>query len=1047
VTINQGIAQGDDSQYGLYSGASDTDVIRFGTGITASDIVFSFDPNNSSTLTLSVAGTTDAIYLQGWRDEASRQIERFEFSDGAVWTSDTVPVPPILGTDGDDWLTATSGRDVMSGNAGNDYLFGLGGNDIISGDAGDDYLSGGAGNDTLLGGDGNDVRLSGEAGNDTLNAGTGGGVMAGGLGDDIYLFNRGDGDVTIDQRIAAADDPLYDFYAGASDTDVIRFGAGITASDIVTSYISSSATLVLRLKDSEDVLKIPGWHASWDANCTRQIARFEFADGTVWTDDTIPAPPILGADGDDWLSGTTGDDRLDGGAGNDILSGGAGNNNLVGGEGDDTFVADASAGVDHISDTGGVDTLVLQGATLGDISLGIGSLKITVNSTGREIHIDDFDPEDPLGAGGVEYFQFADGSVLDKQQLITTLGFHPTGGEGADSLVGTSLDDSLSGNGGDDSLRGGRGNDTLIGGAGSDRYILDQGAGDDTVIDSTAGNAENRLVFGEGITRDSLSFETEASGLRIRYGATDSVLLQGWSPAGGEEVVHGVEFADGSQESLSSLLNNAPMVASPLVDVATLEGDAFSWTLPDGTFADIDAGDTLSYSATLADGNPLPGWLSFDAQTGSFSGTPTSNAAGLLNLRVTATDLAGASVSDSFNLTVESHNHAPTVTAVMGDQSATQDIAFSYVVPTDSFADSDPGDTLTYSATLANGAALPAWLTFNAATRTFNGTPVAASPGVLAVRVTATDSGGLSAQSDFNLAVGQHLRGTNSSDTMNYSTSTFVGVPLIDGGAGNDTITGTAGNDIIVGGTGTDNLIGSAGNDTFLISGTDAGYDRFEGDAGFDVIQGSTGDDTIRLYNYSAAATVEKIDGNGGNDVIAGTASSDTLDFSGTELVGIAMIDGGAGNDAITGSAGNDVIVGGSGTDRLAGGRGSDTYQLGRGDGSDTIVENDATAGNADLAQFMAGISTDQIWLRHVGNNLEASIIGTADKFTFENWYLGSSYHVEQFKTSDNKVLLDSRVDTLVQAMAAFAPPPMGQTTLQPDYQTALAPVISANWQ
>jgi Ca2+-binding RTX toxin-like protein len=952
------------------------------------------------------------------------------------------------GSDGDDSLFGLSGNDSLSGEAGNDFLFGQAGDDWLDGGAGNDYLSGGTGNDTLSGGDGNDI-LFGANGDDTLNAGPGGGELFGGRGNDTYLFNRGDGNVTIDQATSGY---YSDVYAGVSDSDVVRFGAGIAASDMVVTYSPNSATLTMSIAGSDDAVHLKWWRIE----SSRQIARFEFADGTVWTDDTIPVPLILGTDGNDFLSGTTGDDRLDGGSGNDILSGGAGNNSLVGGEGDDTFVADASAGVDHISDSGGVDTLVLEGATLGDISLGIGSLKIMVNSTGREIHIDDFDPENPLGAGGVEYFQFADGSVLDKQQLITTLGFHPTGGDGNDILGGTSLDDWLSGNGGEDSLRGGRGNDFLIGGAGSDSYILDQGAGDDTVVDSTAANAENWLVFGEGITRDSLSFETDVSGLRVRYGATDSVLLQGWSPADGEDVVYGVEFADGSQESLASLLNSAPVVASPLADVAALEDDAFSWSLPNGTFADadagdvltyaitgvngaplpawasfdaatltlsgtaqnedvgsfvaevtatdrfgksattsftiavantndapvlvnttddqiaienaafgftipvgtfadIDVGDTLSYSATLADGDPLPGWLSFDAQTGNFSGTPPSNAAGHLNLRVTATDLAGASVSDSFNLTVESHNHAPTVTAVMGDQSATQDIAFSYVVPTDSFTDSDPGDTLTYSSTLANGAALPAWLTFNAATRTFNGTPVAASPGVLAVRVTATDSGGLSAQSDFNLSVGQHLRGTNSSDTMNYSTSTFVGVPLIDGGAGNDTITGSAGNDIIVGGAGTDNLIGGAGNDTFLISGTDAGYDRFEGDVGYDVIQGSSGDDTIRMYNYSGVATVEKIDGGGGYDIIAGTASSDTLDFSTTELVGIAMIDGGAGNDTIIGSIGNNVIVGGAGTDNLIGSAGDDTFLVSGTDAGYDRFEGDA---GFDVIQGSTGDDT-----------------------------------------------------------------------------------------
>jgi hypothetical protein len=75
------------------------------------------------------------------------------------------------------------------------------------------------------------------------------------------------------------------------------------------------------------------------------------------------------------------------------------------------------------------------------------------------------------------------------------------------------------------------------------------------------------------------------------------------------------------------------------------------------------------------------------------------------------------------------------------------------------------------------------------------------------------------------------------------------------------------------------------------------------------------------------------------------------------------------------------------------------------------------------------------------------SIIGTTDKFTLSNWYLGNQYRVEQFKTSDGKTLLDSQVQNLVQAMASFAPPPVGQTTLTTAQQTALTPVIAANWQ
>jgi hypothetical protein len=126
---------------------------------------------------------------------------------------------------------------------------------------------------------------------------------------------------------------------------------------------------------------------------------------------------------------------------------------------------------------------------------------------------------------------------------------------------------------------------------------------------------------------------------------------------------------------------------------------------------------------------------------------------------------------------------------------------------------------------------------------------------------------------------------------------------------------------------------------------------------------------------------------------------------------------------------------------------GNDTYVFGAGAGQDTVNDYDSVTGNTDLAKFTGGVAPDQLWFRHVGNNLEVSIIGTSDAMTVQNWYSGSAYHIEQFKTDNNKLLLDTQVENLVQAMAAFAPPAAGQTTLPQNYQDALAPVIAANWQ
>ena len=98
-------------------------------------------------------------------------------------------------------------------------------------------------------------------------------------------------------------------------------------------------------------------------------------------------------------------------------------------------------------------------------------------------------------------------------------------------------------------------------------------------------------------------------------------------------------------------------------------------------------------------------------------------------------------------------NDAPTVANALVDQTATQDVPFSYQFASDSFADSDNFDVLTYTAALVGGGALPAWLTFTASTRTFAGTPTSGDVGTVSIRVTATDLIGASVYDDFDIVV------------------------------------------------------------------------------------------------------------------------------------------------------------------------------------------------------------------------------------------------------------------------------------------------------
>src|SRR5262249_28665898 len=117
------------------------------------------------------------------------------------------------------------------------------------------------------------------------------------------------------------------------------------------------------------------------------------------------------------------------------------------------------------------------------------------------------------------------------------------------------------------------------------------------------------------------------------------------------------------------------------------------------------------------------------------------------------TDGAGLSASDLFTLTVVNTNDAPTLANAIPDQTATEDAPFAFALPADTFADVDPGDALTLTASSEDGSFLPAWLRFDPVARTFTGTPLNGDVGLLNVKVSAVDRSGASAFDLFALTV------------------------------------------------------------------------------------------------------------------------------------------------------------------------------------------------------------------------------------------------------------------------------------------------------
>jgi large repetitive protein len=119
--------------------------------------------------------------------------------------------------------------------------------------------------------------------------------------------------------------------------------------------------------------------------------------------------------------------------------------------------------------------------------------------------------------------------------------------------------------------------------------------------------------------------------------------------------------------------NVAPVIAATIADQSSPEDESFSFTVPAGTFTDAN-GDTLTYTATLGDDAALPSWLTFEAATQTFSGTPPLNFNGSLDVKVNASD-GEFSVSDIFVLNITPVNDAPeaapvVLTAIVEDSGA-----------------------------------------------------------------------------------------------------------------------------------------------------------------------------------------------------------------------------------------------------------------------------------------------------------------------------------------------------------------------------------------
>ncbi len=442
---------------------------------------------------------------------------------------------------------------------------------------------------------------------------------------------------------------------------------------------------------------------------------------------------------------------------------------------------------------------------------------------------------------------------------------------------------------------------------------------------------------------DPISFEVVAGdgGTLPTWITLDGLNVSGTVPEGLiDPVLFALIASDGAAANLATfaivpVLNTGPQIGIPLQSISSDEDELFSFTLPADAFVDAD-GDTLSLSAALANGDPLPIWLSFDNAT--FSGVPPQDFSGSLEIVVSASD-GQLSASQSLTVTIDPVNDAPIVVAPLGDVTVQGGEALSINLGDGTFGDVD-GDTLTFSASLADGSALPVWLSFDGTSFTAASVPLLAQQ--LQVIVTASD-GLLTGSDEFLLTVeAGNTPPIANDDGVFFTTSNRALVVSPDSLLANDS--DPQGGALQI--TGVQNAVGGEvrfdadGNivftpDAVFVGNASFTYTLSDGELASEAVVSVTVDpsdqfDGFRQGNNNANLLFgslfgrNRIFGAGGNDIITGGLNNDELA-------------GGDGDDVIFGLLGNDNLWGGQGNDQLFGGLGYDraffsgsrsTYQI-----------------------------------------------------------------------------------------------------------------------
>ncbi|CCH07014.1 calcium-binding protein [Achromobacter xylosoxidans] len=611
-------------------------VLRFGAGISLTDLRFSVTSDGDVTITHGVPG--DEIVIRNMAGWDYSGVQRLEFANGESISKPDFLARTQYGSSGSDTLYGSRYVDSIDGLGGDDTVYARGGGgDVFVFNQGyghltiDSYdalrsdmstlklgpgilatniqirLSGPGGQDisvlmgtdtvTLIGmgadpsrsgvdrilfSDGTILnaaevaarahQISGSAGSDTLTGTLVDDIFDGKGGDDV-ISGGGGNDVFLFERGYGR--LTIDQYRWSDQhRSTLRFGAGIGAADVAVSALGDPFGGSIALTMGADRVVLKGMALGVPGFGVQLI---QFADGTSWTAEQIlaAARDVRGTADSEILYGTPWDDVFRGNGGNDVLFGNGGNDVFLfeKGDGQIEIVARSYVKVNNVVRLG-------AGIQVEDVSVTMsrdGEYDIFLNIGSDRIKLKKAGQvslaDAPTGFDlSVPRIEFADGTVWAPEHLLD-LARRFEGNSGDDNLVGTYGADRFDGHGGDDYIAGHGGGDTFIFNQGYGRLVIDEFA--------RSANEVNVLRFGTGIAPQEVSMKIDEQGNVVMIIGTDQVVLSNMAAGLERNGVQRVEFADGTTWTRQQIHDR----------LRTIQGDAGGQTLYGTDLADrIDGG-------------------------------------------------------------------------------------------------------------------------------------------------------------------------------------------------------------------------------------------------------------------------------------------------------------------------------------------------------------------------------------------------------------------------------------------------------------------------